>query len=145
MFARIFWSIVLISTLYVLGVFFFPSQTDELAATLGISPVKSGIRNTATFFQKDVGDFVVKPLEEGSGYVRQAQDIVDKTKASLDATREIVGQKAEQVQKVVDSVGKTTDAIGELKQNVSNLATLSGGSTTGSSSGATASGSITAS
>ena len=143
MIARIFWSIVLISTLYVLGVFFLPSQIDEIAATLGISPVNSAIRNTATFFQTDIGNMVVKPLEEGSGYVRQAQDIVDKTKASLDATREVVGQKAEQVQKVVDSVGKTTDAIGELKQNVSNLATISSGSA--SSGTTTSSGNITAS
>lgn len=138
MIARILWSFVLVTTLYVVAVFARPADADKLGEALGILPLNAVLREVKEGGSQDVR----VSLDAGSGgYLQDFQSTVDSARTAVESTRATIETKVQQTKKVAESVEKTAGAIEELRSNVSELTTLSGSN----GSGSTASGSVTAS
>ncbi|MDQ1343782.1 MAG: hypothetical protein QG650_502 [Patescibacteria group bacterium] len=141
MISRILWSFVLITTLYVVSVFLLPEKADEIGDVLRIKTFNEVLRETKNGSSEDIVVPGLKELNEGSGALQNARRTVADVKNQVEQTRNVVETKVEQTKKVVNSVQKTAGAIEELKNNVSELTTLTGASATGSTStGSSASG-----
>ena len=54
MLAKILWSFVLVSTLYLVSVFFAPTQADRIGDLLGIRPINDVLRNVKAGGSQDV-------------------------------------------------------------------------------------------
>lgn len=129
MFGKLISSIILISVLYILSVFFAPHFADGVADILGfpalnntIRGIKSGVDSTST---------ALLQIQEGSGIINSARDAVQKTTERANMVRDTIQQKVQQGEKVVNSVQKATEAAKELQNNINDFASLSGTSATG--------------
>ncbi|EKD29990.1 MAG: hypothetical protein ACD_78C00197G0025 [uncultured bacterium (gcode 4)] len=140
MFGKIFASIILITVLYIFGVFFAPNLTDTLAEKLGTSSVNTLIRQlkngadstSETLLQiKDASG----AISNVRGIVNQANEKINKTTEMINTIRQTWEQKMEQVQKTTESIKKAGEAFAEVQNNISSLTSLSGSIT---ESGATA-------
>lgn len=138
MIARILWSFVLVTTLYVVAVFVRPADADKLGEALGILPLNAVLREAKEGGSQDIR----VNLEAGTGGIYgDFQDKLKMTREAVDATKSTIQLKVDQANQAVTSVQNAAGAIEKAKNDISVLATLSGSSGTGS----TASGSVTAS
>lgn len=134
MVGKIFASLILISVLYVFGVFFAPNLTDDIAEKLGISFINDSIRQ-----MKDGADSTSDTLlqiQDASGAINGVRGVVDRLNETLEQTNETINtirqtgeQKVEEVQKTADSIKKAGEAINEVQSNITNLTSLSGSKT----------------
>ncbi|MDD5376743.1 MAG: hypothetical protein PHH16_01365 [Candidatus Gracilibacteria bacterium] len=134
MIGKIFASFILVSVLYVFGVFFAPNLTDNVAEKLGIVSVNAIIRQL-----KDGADSTSDTLlqiKDASGAINGVRSVVDQLNQktgqiteTINTIRQTGEQKVEQVQKTADSIKKAGEAISEVQANLSTLTSLSGSQT----------------
>ncbi|MDD2891800.1 MAG: hypothetical protein PHQ95_02440 [Candidatus Gracilibacteria bacterium] len=141
MIGKIFASIILISVLYIFGIFFAPNLTDSVAEKLGITSVNTIIRQIKNGV--DSTSETLLQINDASGAVNSVRDIVDQANEKINQTTEMINtirqtgeQTIQQVQKTADSIRKAGEAITEVQNNITSLVTLSGtttesGTTTG--------------
>lgn len=87
MIVKVLWSFVAVVTLYVIAIFFFPTQADEVGDLLGIRELNSVLREIQ---QGGVEDAKISIDGGTSGYLNEfqtkidtARDAVEKTKATI--------------------------------------------------------------
>lgn len=124
MFGKIFASFILITVLYVFGVFFAPNLSDSVAEKLGIMSVNTTLRQLKN--GADTTSETLLQIKDASEMINSARDAVNKTVESVETTKQMINQKVQQGEKVVDSVKKTQESITELRNNVSELTSFSG-------------------
>lgn len=131
MIGKIFASCILISVLYVFGVFFAPNLSDGMAERLGISSVNTVIRNLKN--GADTTSDTLLQIKDASGAIGGVRGIVDQanqqineTTAAINQIRQVGEEKVEQVQKTADSIKKAGEALSEVQSNITSLTTLSG-------------------
>lgn len=141
MIGKIFASIILISVLYIFGIFFAPNLTDSVAEKLGITSVNTIIRQIKNGV--DSTSETLLQINDASWAVNSVRDIVDQANEKINQTTEMINtirqtgeQTIQQVQKTADSIRKAGEAITEVQNNITSLVTLSGtttesGTTTG--------------
>lgn len=141
MIGKIFASLILISVLYVFGVFFAPNLTDSVADKLGITSVNTTIRQLKN--SADSTSETLLQIKDASGAinsvrnaVNQANEKINQTTETINTIRQTGEKKVEQGKKVVDSIQKAGDAISEVQNNLNEFTSLSGsvsisGTTTG--------------
>lgn len=134
MIGKIFASLILISVLYVFGVFFAPNLSDTVAEKLGIISVNTTIRSLKT--GADTTSDTLLQLKDASGAINNVRDIVNQANEKINQTSQTINnlrqmgeEKVEQAQKTADSIKKAGEAIGEVQANISTLTTLSGSAT----------------
>lgn len=127
---------MLIAVLYILGIFLAPNLTDSIAENLGIMSINTTIRNLKS--GADSTSDTLLQIKDASGAIgtarsiaTQANETLQKTTETINTIRQVGGQKIQQIQKTADSVQKASQAIGEVQDNLSELTTLSGASSTG--------------
>ncbi len=141
MIGKIFASLIILSVLYVFGVFFAPNLVDNIAENIGMMPVNTTIRQL-----KDGADSTSTTLlqiNDASGaingvrnIVNQANEKINQTTETINAIRQVGEQKVQQVQQTADSIQRAGEAITTVQNNLNALASLSGsvsasGATTG--------------
>ena len=131
MIGKIFASSILISVLYVFGIFFAPNLSDSIAEELGIGSINTIVRQLKT--GADSTSETLLQIQDASGAVNSVRDAVNqmnkKTEQisdTINTIRQVGEQKVEQVQKTVDSVRRVGSGIIEVQQNLSELKNLSG-------------------
>ncbi|MDD5197537.1 MAG: hypothetical protein PHN60_01615 [Candidatus Gracilibacteria bacterium] len=131
MIGKIFASIVLISVLYVFGVFFAPNLSDNVAEKLGITSVNTLVRQLKN--GADSTSETLLQIRDASGAINNVRGIVDQANEKINKTTEMINtirqtgeQKIGQVQKTAESIKKAGEAITEVQNNISNLTSLSG-------------------
>lgn len=115
--------IVIIITLYILGIFLLPAQADFIASKIWILSLNEKIRWAKTGVD-EVSDTLIQ-MKDAESNIDYARDVMDKTVKTIDSTKKTVEQKIEQTEKVIESSKKVIDSTKELKQNVDNLTTIS--------------------
>lgn len=135
MIAKILWSFILLSTVYVAAIFLAPAQADEVGDLLGIRPFNDVLREVKKGGSQDIAlPKTFDELNEGSGALQKLKQVKNAVETKVEQTRNVVETKVEQTRNVVKSVEKTANAIDELQKNVSELTSLSGTSASGSAS-----------
>lgn len=130
MFGKIFASIVLIVVLYILGIFLAPNLVDSIAESLGIMSINTTIRDLKS--GADSTSDTLLQIKDASWVINSAREAVNKTVQHVETTKQIIDQKVEQVQKTAESIDRASQAISEVQSNLSELTTLSGVTSTGS-------------
>ncbi len=134
MIVRILSAMVVIAVLYCLAVFLLPSQADELGDLFGIQ--NANIQMRAWKAGADtISEKLIESKNATGGILDNAKNIIDQARTTVDTTKSTLENKVEQAKKVYDSAQKTTEAISEFKSNVSDLASFSGVTASGSASG----------
>lgn len=134
MIGKIFASAILLSVLYIFGIFLAPNLADSVAERLGITSVNTIVRQL-----KDSADSTSETLlqiKDASGAINGVRDVVSQmnekigqTTETINAIRQAGEQKVQLAQKTADSIQKATEAINEVQNNVSALTSLSGSAT----------------
>lgn len=138
MIGKIFASLILISVLYIFGIFFAPNLSDSVAERFGflsinatIRQLKDGADSTSTTLLQ-IRD-VSGAISNVRGIVNQVNETISQTNNTINAIRQTGEKKVQQAQKTADSLKKAGEAITEVQNNVSELTSFSGSSTTSGS------------
>ena len=115
--------VVIIVTLYVLWIFFFPKFTDDLGNKLWIYSVNEQIRNFKSWAD-GVSDSMLQ-LKDAKSNIDYARDVVKQTQDTLQQTQKTITTKIDQTQKVIDSWQKVIDSTKQLKEDVNSLTDFS--------------------
>ncbi len=88
MIGKIFASIVLISVLYVFGVFFAPNLSDNVAEKLGITSVNTLVRQLKN--GADSTSETLLQIRDASGAINNVRGIVDQANEKINKTTEMI-------------------------------------------------------
>ncbi len=127
--------VILFGTSYVLGIFFAPTQTDEIADLVGAKVFNETIRGLKT--SADGVSTSLIELQSGTGGVL---DTLKQAKGVVQTGKQVIESKVDQTKQVIQSVEQVGNAVNQLQTNVSTLTTLTGSATL---SGSTMSGAAT--
>ncbi len=130
MFSRFFSILILIGTCYILGVFFLPKETDEVAKKFWIERVNEVLRSLKSESQKS--DTPLELNMSGTIWnnintlVNQVREATENGKSITQTKLDQAKQVIETGKRVIESVQKTSEAVWELKNSVSTLTSTSG-------------------
>lgn len=125
MFARLFAFIILIVTLYFVGVFLFPSLADQYgnpAWNTKIRQMKSGLES-----------YTGSSTSLFENARNTAQGYIDESKQTVNQIQTTVTEKTEQVKKATDSVQNAYTAVEKAKTDIQKLGNFSGSITSSGS------------
>lgn len=130
MIGKIFASIILISVVYIFGVFFAPNITDSLAEKIGTLSINTTIRQLKIGL--DTTSETLLQIKDASGAINNVRDIVNQANEKINQTAETINnirqvgeQKVQQVQKTADSIQKAGAAISAVQDNLNALTSIS--------------------
>jgi gas vesicle protein len=125
--------ILLLGTSYVLGVFFAPAQTDEIAGFIGADGVNEVIRSMKSSADT-VSTRLIEFQEASGGVLDTAKDALWQVQDTVSASKQMIETKVDQTKKVVEKVEQTANAVQDLKSSVQDLTSMSGASQSGGTS-----------
>lgn len=120
---KIYFSLILILTLYILAIFFTPTEADMVWDKLWISGFNFFIRNLK-WGADNVSEQMLQ-LKTSESIIDQARNTVNQTNEVINQTKNAINTKIEQADKTIESWKKLIDATNEFKQNVSTLSDFS--------------------
>jgi len=122
--------VVIIFTLYMLGIFLAPTPTDKLADMIWIKWFNDSVRWLKSWADT-VGDDMLQ-VKEDQWAVDMARDAMKSTQDKIKQWQDVVNEanwfvekKIDQTNKVIESGQKVVDSTKQLKQDVDNLTNTS--------------------
>ncbi|MCK9272063.1 hypothetical protein M0P65_00770 [Candidatus Gracilibacteria bacterium] len=138
---KVFFSVILIVTIYILAIFFTPTQADIIGDKLGILGFNLSVRSLKGGVD-NVSDQLLQ-LKSSEEVIGSARDAVNKANEQINNTKNIINQKIEQTDKTIESGQKLIETTKEFKKNISDLSSFSGATGSGiTDSGAMSTGTI---
>ncbi len=130
---KVFSFIILVSAIYLLGIFLVPSTTDMIGEKLWILEFNVWIRELKGGADGISEDLIqINQLGEVMSGVHsvtdKANEYIKKTQEGIETTKQVIDTKVQQVNKVADSFEKTKQSVNELQNNLSDLTTMWTGS-----------------
>jgi len=120
---KVFFSVILIVTIYILAIFFTPTQADIIGDKLWILWFNLSVRSLK-WWVDNVSDQLLQ-LKSSEEVIWSARDAVNKANEQINNTKNIINQKIEQTDKTIESGQKLIETTKEFKKNISDLSSFS--------------------
>ena len=120
---KVFFAVVLLVTIYILAIFFTPTEADYIGDKLWMSGFNFFVRNLKWWVDW-VSDQLLQ-LKTSEQVIWSARDAVNKANEQINKTKDVINQKIEQTDKTIESGQKLIETTKEFKKNVSELSSFS--------------------